>query len=75
MLQEEPAHCGESLVYTVAMLWEARKELAALKRQADTPERRNTREHVSGSDCWCMPTVDYRDPETGAAVWVHKEPQ
>jgi hypothetical protein len=31
MLQEEPAHCAESLLLTVAALWEARTELAKLK--------------------------------------------
>lgn len=31
---EEPQHCGESMAYTVAMLWEARNELAQLKKLA-----------------------------------------
>ena len=34
------------------------------------------REHITdGSRCWCNPDIDYIDPETGAAVIVHKEPQ
>jgi hypothetical protein len=34
------------------------------------------REHITdGSQCWCEPETDYIDPETGAAVIVHKEPQ
>lgn len=34
------------------------------------------REHITdGSPCWCNPELDYKDPDTGAAVWVHKEPQ
>lgn len=34
------------------------------------------REHVTdGSQCWCNPGIDYIDPDTGAAVIVHKEPQ
>jgi hypothetical protein len=32
-------------------------------------------EHVTdGRDCWCNPEVNYVDPDTGAAVIVHKEP-
>jgi hypothetical protein len=34
-----------------------------------------TPEHVASADCWCEPTIDYRDPETGVAVYVHKEMQ
>jgi hypothetical protein len=34
-----------------------------------------TPEHVTSADCWCEPTVEYRDPETGVAVYVHKEIQ
>ena len=33
------------------------------------------REHVMSGDCWCNPELNYIDPETGAEVWVHKEPQ
>jgi hypothetical protein len=34
------------------------------------------REHITdGRQCWCNPDIDYVDPETGAAVIVHKEPQ
>lgn len=25
--------------------------------------------------CWCNPETTYTDPETGASVIVHKEPQ
>ena len=32
-------------------------------------------EHVASEDCWCGPEVEYMDPETGAAVYVHKRPQ
>lgn len=33
-------------------------------------------EHITdGSPCWCNPETDYVDPETGAAVIVHKRPQ
>jgi hypothetical protein len=34
------------------------------------------RQHVTdGSPCWCEPEISYTDPETGASVVVHKEPQ
>ena len=34
------------------------------------------RQHVTdGSPCWCEPETSYTDPETGASVVVHKEPQ
>lgn len=34
------------------------------------------REHVTdGSPCWCNPELDYRDPDTGAEVWVHRREQ
>ena len=33
------------------------------------------REHITSSACWCEPTVEYRDPVTGAAVILHKEIQ
>ena len=33
-------------------------------------------EHITdGGQCWCNPDIDYIDPNTGAAVIVHKEPQ
>ena len=38
--------------------------------------RQHPRKHVTdGSPCWCLPDVDYIDPETGAKVIVHKEVQ
>jgi len=37
--------------------------------------RSGEREHDASSDCWCNPELDYKDPDTGAEVWVHKEPQ
>jgi hypothetical protein len=30
------------------------------------------REHISSPDCWCEPELDYKDPDTGAEVWVHR---
>lgn len=35
--------------------------------QVDRP-----REHISSPDCWCEPELDYKDPDTGAEVWVHR---
>ena len=37
--------------------------------------RGKVREHAMSGDCWCNPELNYTDPETGAEVWVHKEPQ
>jgi hypothetical protein len=35
-----------------------------------------SRQHVTdGNPCWCEPETSYTDPETGASVIVHKEPQ
>lgn len=34
------------------------------------------REHITdGSPCWCNPETVYTDPDDGASVIVHKEPQ
>jgi hypothetical protein len=30
--------------------------------------------HVESKDCWCHPTLDYTDPETGVQHWIHHEP-
>jgi hypothetical protein len=32
-------------------------------------------EHIASADCWCEPTVEYIDPETNVAVYVHKDIQ
>jgi hypothetical protein len=32
------------------------------------------REHITDSSCWCHPELNYKDPDNGAEVWVHKEP-
>ena len=31
--------------------------------------------HDASANCWCEPTVDYKDPDTGVAVYVHKSMQ
>ena len=33
------------------------------------------RQHDADPGCWCEPTIEYKDPDTGATVWVHKEVQ
>ena len=38
---------------------------------ADCTKRR----HETNADCWCAPVLDYVDPETGASVYVHNNPQ
>jgi len=32
------------------------------------------REHEASPDCWCNPRVEYVDPITGDAVYVHHKP-
>jgi hypothetical protein len=35
-----------------------------------------TDEHVTdGTKCWCEPELDYKDPDTGAEVWIHRGKQ
>ena len=43
MLNEEPAHCAESIYAVLASLWEARKELTKLKNRPMS-NRTNTKE-------------------------------
>lgn len=33
------------------------------------------KEHSESKDCWCMPTLDYQDADTGCQHWVHKSPE
>ena len=40
------------------------------------PEAPAQDEHITdGTPCWCDPELDYKDPETGAEVWVHRGKQ
>ena len=32
-----------------------------------------TAQHASSADCWCEPAIHYRDPDTGVAVYQHRE--
>jgi len=36
---------------------------------------RPCRKHIASADCWCEPSVDYVDPDTGAKVFVHNQLQ
>lgn len=38
----------------------------------DKPEK--ARVHEESSNCWCQPSLDYTNPETGAQHWIHHEP-
>ena len=33
------------------------------------------RQHIASAECWCSPTVEFKDHVNGAAVWVHKQVQ
>ena len=49
-------------------------QIAARQEQAEQDPVKL--EHITdGQPCWCNPELNYKDPETGAEVWVHKEPQ
>ena len=52
-------------------------DIAALREALEQPQQEPvTREHITdGSPCWCEPETNYKDPETGISVIVHKEPQ
>lgn len=32
------------------------------------------KQHLDSGLCWCCPTQDYVNPNTGECVWVHHEP-
>jgi len=43
---------------------------------AAQPAPTQKREHITdGNPCWCNPEINYVDPETGAAVIIHRRPQ
>jgi hypothetical protein len=49
--------------------------ITAIKQALAAPAVQE-REHITdGGQCWCNPDIDYIDPDTGAAVIIHKEPQ
>ncbi len=51
---------------------EAKAELRAML--TTPPAAPVPREHITDKFCWCQPVLDYKDPDTGAEVWVHNEP-
>lgn len=62
----------ERLEQTIATL---RAPLAedAMQRLTDVQQEP---EHITdGRPCWCEPELDYKDPETGVEVWVHRRTQ
>lgn len=65
VLPELEAICGER--YEVKTLGQLMRMLTALLIAE--------RQHVPSADCWCSPTVGFKDPSTGAAVLVHKQVQ
>lgn len=36
---------------------------------------RLSREHIISAACWCQPEIDYIDPVTGNAVYLHRQIQ
>lgn len=59
----------EDKPYTAAVY---RSALLHIERGLDARTGLETRrEHVESADCWCSPTLDYLDAETGRAVYVH----
>jgi hypothetical protein len=62
---ELDAICGER--YDVVTLGQLTRTLAALLS--------SQRQHIGSADCWCAPAVEFKDPVTGAAVYVHQQVQ
>ena len=75
MLMSNPPHDAWQYRGCDSKLAEA---ITALREALEQPVSQEPvkREHITdGSPCWCNPELNYKDPETGAEVWVHKEPQ
>ena len=62
VLAELESICGER--YEVKTMGQLMRTLTALLS--------SQRQHVGSADCWCGPAVEFKDPETGASVWVHR---
>jgi hypothetical protein len=46
--------------------------------EADIPQNHvmpSGNDHADHPECWCEPQLEYRDPETGNEVWVHRRLQ
>ena len=65
VLPELEAICGER--YEVVTLGQLMRTLSAMLS--------SQRQHIGSADCWCSPTVEFKDPVSGAAVWVHRSMQ
>ena len=61
---------SDDVMKTVAKLQEAVPEYNYFRHQTYANLKK---EHISSAECWCEPEVDYIDPETGVAVYVHKQ--
>ena len=35
------------------------------------PDLDPQKEHLADKECWCLPLMTYKNPETGNEVWVH----
>jgi hypothetical protein len=50
--------------------------VAGAEKSAAQQEGEAYREHVTdGSPCWCNPELNYRDPDTGTELWIHRREQ
>lgn len=65
VLSELEGICGER--YEVITLGQLMRTLTAILS--------SQRQHVASADCWCGPSVEFKDPITHAAVWAHKQVQ
>jgi hypothetical protein len=65
-----PAAMGEHACANRHQCWEPCGELGKSEAHAHRAP-----EHVASPDCWCSPELDYVDPETGNAVYVHRDVQ
>lgn len=65
VLPELQAMCGER--YEVVTMGQLTRTLTAILL--------SRRQHIGSADCWCSPAVEFKDPVTGAGVWVHNQVQ
>ncbi len=76
----EPATAKLARAALDAALAEPEKERAETgipaRGEIEVSTGKSYREHITdGSPCWCNPELNYRDPDTGAEVWVHRREQ
>lgn len=65
VLPELEAICAER--YEVVTLGQLMRTLTTMLS--------SQRQHIGCAGCWCSPTVEFKDPVSGAAVWVHRSMQ